>query len=301
VNRTDTGALLHAGDEDPGPPGDWADLVSLLRDRRVVVLAGAGCSTESGIPDYRGPGTAERPRRPIQFGDFVRSAEARARYWARSSLGWPRVAAARPNPAHISLARLEELGRVAGIVTQNVDGLHQAAGSRRVVELHGSLSHVRCLECGDRTRRDAMQARLRELNPDWAGSADAAGEGAAPSAPDGDAELAGSLAAAFRVPGCARCGGVVKPDVVFFGENVPRETVANAWRLFDEAEALLVVGSSLTVYSGRRFIYRAVERSLPVAVMNLGPTRADDVAAVRVEGRLGALLPGLLKALSPPG
>jgi NAD+-dependent protein deacetylase sirtuin 4 len=273
--------------------------VSLLQDRRVLVLAGAGCSTESGIPDYRGPDSADRPRRPIQFGDFVRSEEARARYWARSSLGWPRVAAARPNPAHLALAGLERMGRAAGIVTQNVDGLHQAAGSRRVVELHGALSHVRCLECGDRTGREEMQARLRDHNPAWAWSVGSDGEADAPSAPDGDAELDGSPGAAFRVPGCARCGGVLKPDVVFFGENVPRETVDDAWRLFDEAEALLVVGSSLTVYSGRRFLYRAVERSLPVAVMNLGPTRADDTAAVKVEGRLGTLLPRLLSALLP--
>ncbi|MDB4874056.1 MAG: NAD-dependent deacetylase [Gemmatimonadetes bacterium] len=270
-------------------------LVDLLRGRRVVALVGAGCSTESGIPDYRGPETGKRPRTPIQYNDFVRSEAARVRYWARSTVGWRRIATARPNPAHVALARLEIAGVVVGVITQNVDGLHEAAGSRRVVELHGSLSAVRCLACGDRSARDAFQRRLLALNAEWerrlAGNV-------LEAAPDGDAELPASALEEFSVPGCERCGtGVLKPDVVFFGENVPRARLDEAWRVFEAGDVLLVVGSSLTVYSGRRFIYRAGEIGMPVAVMNLGPTRADDVAAVKVEAPLGAALPALADSL----
>lgn len=273
-------------------------LVDLLRGRSIVVLAGAGCSTESGIPDYRGPGASLRARRPMQYQEFVRSASARARYWARSAVGWPRFSAARPNPAHFALARLEEAGVVAGVITQNVDGLHQAAGSRRVVELHGSLASVRCLGCDAAAPRAAFQERLLAANRTWTERlARRAEEDAIESAPDGDAELPERALESFRVPECAACGGVVKPDVVFFGENVPRERVEDAWRLFGRGEILLVAGSSLTVYSGRRFVYRAREAGVPVAIANLGPTRADDMAAVRAEGRLGELLPGLARAL----
>ncbi|HET7463615.1 MAG TPA: NAD-dependent protein deacetylase, partial [Longimicrobium sp.] len=267
-------------------------LLKLLRGRRTVVLAGAGCSTESGIPDYRGPESLQRARKPVQYQEFVRSEAARVRYWARSTAGWPRIARARPNAAHQALARLERAGAVAGIITQNVDGLHHAAGSRRVVELHGSLASVRCLECGGAVPRGNFQARLQALNADtrlWS---------EIEAAPDGDAELPAAAVERFRVPGCAGCGGVMKPDVVFFGENVPRERVDEAWRLFGEGDVLLVAGSSLTVYSGRRFIYRATEQAIPVAVVNLGPTRADDVAAAKVEGRLGEVLPRVADALT---
>lgn len=235
----------------------------------------------------------------MQYGEFVRSEEGRTRYWARSAVGWRRVSRARPNRGHAALARLEAAGIVRGIITQNVDGLHQVAGSRRVVELHGSLAYVRCLDCGARIGRDHYQQRLLEVNPGWL--EDARGEdGRRPvAAPDGDAELSPDDIGDFVVPGCRRCDGVLKPDVVFFGENVPRETVAAAWSLFDEGEVLLVVGSSLTVFSGRRFVYRAVERDLPVGVMNLGPTRADDVAVVKVEGRLGDTLTALADSLLP--
>src|SRR5690606_24546351 len=243
----------------PADPVALGPLADLLRDRRVVVLAGAGCSTESGIPDYRGPEGRRRVRAPIQYQEFVRSEAARVRHWARSTVGWPRLSAARPNPAHHALARLEESGRVRGIITQNVDGLHQAAGSRRVVELHGSLASVRCLGCGGLASREAFQERLRGENAEWI---DRLADGIE-AAPDGDAELPGSALESFRVPGCEACGGVVKPDVVFFGENVPPSCVERAWRLFGEAEVLLVVGSSLTVYSGRRFIYRAREEGIP--------------------------------------
>jgi NAD+-dependent protein deacetylase sirtuin 4 len=273
-----------------------APLLDLLRGRPAVVLAGAGCSTESGIPDYRGPGS--RPRTPVQYGEFVRNDAARVRYWARSSVGWTRFSAARPNAAHRALAELEEAGAVRGVITQNVDGLHHAAGSRRVVELHGSLAAVRCLGCGDVDRRDAFQNRLLALNAEWAERlARPAAEGAVEQAPDGDADLPAWALESFRVPACERCGGVVKPDVVFFGENVPAATVEEAWRLFEEGGVLLVAGSSLHVYSGRRFVYRAQKDGVPIAVVNLGPTRADEMAAVKVEGRLGQILPRLADAL----
>lgn len=274
------------------------ELRDLLLGRRLVVLAGAGCSTESGIPDYRGPQGSLRSRKPMQFQEFVGSATARARYWARSAVGWPRFAAARPNAAHHALARLEREGAVRGIITQNVDGLHHAAGSRRVVELHGSLAAVRCLGCGRAEPRDDFQHRLLALNAEWAERlrrSTAVGE--VEQAPDGDAELPDWAAESFQVPACEACGGVVKPGVVFFGENVPAEWVGEAWRLFGEAEVLLVVGSSLHVYSGRRFIYRAQQEGVPIAILNLGPTRADEMAAARVEGRLGEVLPALADSL----
>ncbi|MBW3572798.1 MAG: NAD-dependent protein deacetylase [Gemmatimonadetes bacterium] len=268
-----------------------APLLHLLRGRRAVVLAGAGCSTESGIPDYRGPGA--RPRTPIQYQEFVRSEAGRARYWARSAVGWPRFSAARPNAGHFALAELEDSGIVQGVITQNVDGLHHAAGSRRVVELHGSLASVRCLACGEVASRDRFQNRLLSMNGDWAEHVGAGVE----QAPDGDAELPPSVVEAFRVPACESCGGVIKPDVVFFGENVPAERVEDAWRLFAEAEVLLVAGSSLTVYSGRRFIYRAQQQGVPIGIINIGPTRADPMAAAKVEGPLGRILPQLAQAL----
>jgi NAD+-dependent protein deacetylase sirtuin 4 len=283
------------------PPPDLAPLATLLdllRGRRVVVLAGAGCSTESGIPDYRGPESSLRTRKPIQYQEFVRSEAARVRYWARSTFGWLRIAAARPNAAHRALAHLEEGVVVRGIITQNVDGLHHAAGSRRVVELHGSLASVQCLACGVGLRRDDYQEQLLALNADWAERLErrTRSEGIE-TAPDGDAELPAAVLESFRVPPCRRCGGVIKPDVVFFGENVPARRVEDAWRLFEEAEVLLVVGSSLTVYSGRRFIYRAQKEAVPIGIVNLGPTRADEVAAAKVEGRLGLVLPRLAEAL----
>jgi NAD-dependent SIR2 family protein deacetylase len=270
-------------------------LIDLLRGRRIVALVGAGCSTESGIPDYRGPESSRRPRRPIQYQEFIRSESARIRYWARSTVGWRRISTARPNAAHVALADLESAGVLKGVITQNVDGLHEAAGSRRVVELHGSLASVRCLDCGERTARDAFQRRLIALNAEWERQL-------APveheTAPDGDAELPVSALEHFRVPPCDACGtGVLKPDVVFFGENVPRPRLDEAWRVFEDGDVLLVVGSSLTVYSGRRFIYRAGEIGMPVAVINVGPTRADDVAAVKIEAPLGAALPAVAASL----
>jgi NAD-dependent SIR2 family protein deacetylase len=261
-------------------------LVALLRGRRVVALTGAGCSTESGIPDYRGTGAPPRGRPSIQHRELVEQPAARRRYWARSLLGWPRLASARPNRGHEALAALERAGAVAGIITQNVDGLHHAAGSVAAVELHGALRRVRCLSCGDLTARDALQARLEAANPGFAARA-------AATAPDGDADLDDATAAALRPVDCTRCGGVLVPDVVFFGGSVPRETLDAAWAAFGRAEVLLVVGTSLTVFSGYRFVRRAAERAVPVAIVNHGPTRGDPHAALRIDAPAGATLSAL--------
>jgi NAD-dependent SIR2 family protein deacetylase len=271
---------------------DLGALVSLVRGRRVVALTGAGCSTESGIPDYRGPETPPRTRPPIQHREFVDHAEIRRRYWARSALGWSRFSSAIPNPAHAALAALEAGGAVAGLITQNVDSLHGAAGSRTVVELHGALARVRCLACQAIAQRDEVQARLVAANPGWLQRA----AGAA-IAPDGDADLPDALVAGFTVVACDACGGTLMPDVVFFGGSVPRDTLDAAWRLFDRAEVLLVIGSSLTVFSGFRFVRRAAERGVPVGILNRGPTRGDDYARVRVDARAGLALPALVRAL----
>jgi NAD-dependent SIR2 family protein deacetylase len=265
----------------------------MLRARRWVALTGAGCSTESGIPDYRGAGTPA-PRNPIQHDAFVRRPEVRRRYWARATLGWSRFAAARPNPAHRALAGLEAAGMVAGIITQNVDRLHHAAGSRRVVELHGALADVRCLACGAVEARASVHERLVDGNAAWltARSAEAR------LAPDGDSELAADAVESFRVVSCLACSdGALKPDVVFFGGTVPEATVSAAHQLVDQAEALVVIGSSLAVYSGFRFVRRARERGLPVGLVNLGPTRADELAQARLAARAGRALPELARLL----
>ena len=267
-----------------------------MRGRRTVALAGAGMSTESDIPDYRGPEGRLRKRAPVQYNDFVRSDEARRRYWARSTVGWGRVKKADPNPAHFGLAGLESAGHVNGVITQNVDGLHHAAGSRRVIELHGNLAQVVCLGCGGHRSRSDMQAELAERNDEWLAEREA-DDARIESAPDGDAELVGDPYDDFVVPECARCGGILKPDVVFFGENVPKPRVEDAWTMVDEADVLLILGSSLTVFSGRRFVYGAEKRSMPVAVVNIGPTRADEVALVKVEGQLGQIVPELAERL----
>ncbi|HEX3758498.1 MAG TPA: NAD-dependent protein deacetylase [Kofleriaceae bacterium] len=269
-------------------------LIQLLHGRRVVALTGAGCSTESGIPDYRGPDTPPRKRPPIQHREFIEHADMRRRYWARSVLGWERFSTARPNPAHAALAEMEQRGVIAGVITQNVDSLHGAAGSQAVVELHGALARVRCLDCAAVTRRDALQARLLAANPGWLERTREA-----EIAPDGDADLPDELVDGFTVVACEACGGsgTMMPDVVFFGGNVPRPTLDAAWTVFDRAEALLVVGSSLTVFSGFRFVRRAAERGVPIGILNRGPTRGDDHAAVRLDARAGEVLPALAREL----
>ena len=253
-------------------------LLDLLHGQRITVLTGAGISTDSGIPDYRGPKTRHKARNPIQYQQFIGSDAMRRRYWARSLRGWLPVRAAEPNRSHEVLAELEERGRVAGIITQNVDGLHQAAGSHTVVELHGALSQVRCLGCGARVGRDWMQAALLAANP--AEQVEAPRE----LAPDGDAVV--EAHADFQVPSCPECGGVLKPDVVFFGENTERPVVDAAWSLFDEGDVLLVLGSSLTVFSGYRFVHRARKVGKSVAIVSLGPTRGDSAATVKVDAPL---------------
>lgn len=271
----------------------------LAGTRRLVVLTGAGCSTESGIPDYRSPGGAWTRHKPIYYSSFVRSAEVRRFYWARSYRGWPRFDGARPNAAHRALAELEAGGDVHQLITQNVDDLHQEAGSRAVVQLHGRNRMVVCLGCGAEFPREEMQQRLAELNAEWLEQAPwhhlHADE--ADFAPDGDAEVAESVIGGFQVPHCIRCGGVLKPAVVFFGESVPADKVSYAMRRVDEADAVLVVGSSLTVWSGFRFVKRAADRGLPIAIVNIGPTRGDDLATVKIEERCGSVLPAALAEL----
>ena len=250
---------------------------------RLFVLTGAGCSTGSGIPDYRDLDGGWKRRPPVTLQAFVADAKTRRRYWARSLVGWRRFGRARPNGTHAALARLEADGRVEVLLTQNVDGLHQAAGSENVIDLHGRLDTVRCLACEARTPRDACQRALETLNPDWL-ALDAL------DAPDGDADLEGLDFASFRVPDCEACGGMLKPDVVFFGENVPRERVLRAEAHLAAADAMLVVGSSLMVFSGYRFARSAARMGKPIAAVNLGRTRADDLLSLKVEADCGASL-----------
>ncbi|CAN5883358.1 hypothetical protein BH11MYX2_BH11MYX2_12340 [soil metagenome] len=268
-------------------------LAQLLRGKRITVLTGAGCSTESGIPDYRGPDTPPRVRASIQHRDFVEKPEYRQRYWARSLLGWPRLSSAKPNPAHQALVELQRAGVAAGLITQNVDGLHTAAGHTDVVELHGALRRAKCLACGVMVSRDDLQFALNDANPSFIAESHAV-----KMTPDGDAELADHLVEEFVIVPCAACGGVLMPDVVFFGGSVPKPTLDAAWSAFDAGEALLVVGSSLTLFSGYRFVRRAAERGIPVAILNRGPTRGDEHATVRCDARAGLALPALVRALA---
>jgi NAD-dependent SIR2 family protein deacetylase len=254
--------------------GELAEFVA--RHPRLLVLTGAGCSSASGIPAYRDDAGAWRGGTPVLFAQFAQSAAVRRRYWARSLVGWARVRDARPNRAHRALARLEALGVVACLVTQNVDGLHQKAGSREVLDLHGRLDRVLCLDCGLTLQRSDVQQLLASWNPGHA-------ERAAASAPDGDARLETDCDA-FRVPDCPACGGRLKPDVVMFGENVPAGRVAAALGALERADALLCVGSSLMVYSGYRFCLAAQALGRPVAAVNLGRTRADAMLALKVGG-----------------
>lgn len=260
--------------------------------RRLFVLTGAGCSTGSGIPDYRDEQGAWKRTPPVTYQAFVGDGITRRRYWARSLVGWPRIAQAQPNAAHRALAALEARGRCSQLLTQNVDGLHQAAGSRAVIDLHGRLDAVLCLGCGASSSRADVQRRLAEANPAWAGLA-------AGAAPDGDADLEDRDFATFQVPACDACGGMLKPDVVFFGENVPRARVDAAMAGLAQADGMLVVGSSLMVYSGLRFVHAAVRAQIPVAAVNLGRTRADDLLRFRMAAPCGDALRFLLAADVP--
>lgn len=265
-----------------------SELKTFIEDhQRLFVLTGAGCSTNSGIPDYRdGDGNWKRTQ-PVRFQAFMADQLTRRRYWARSMIGWRRFGQALPNDAHHALARLEAQDRCRLLLTQNVDRLHQAAGSRAVIDLHGRLDLVRCTVCSATTRRADFQAELGRLNAEWM-TLDAM------ALPDGDADLDHLDFSGFAVPACGSCGGIQKPDVVFFGESVPRDQVAAAQAALEEADAMLVVGSSLMVYSGFRFAQMAAHRGLPIAAVNLGRTRADDLLALKVEDRCEAALSFLL-------
>lgn len=272
------------------PAASFASLVELMAGGGVAVLSGAGLSTESGIPDYRGPTGRARRAEPMTYQTFVGSAQARRRYWARSHVGWRRIGEARPNTGHHAVAELERHGLLAGIVTQNVDGLHQAAGARRVIELHGGLDRVVCLSCRRRTSRAELDHRLRAANPGW--------EASGRINPDGDAVLTDEQVEGFRVVDCTTCGGLLKPDVVFFGENVPRDRVDACFALVGGARALLVLGSSLAVRSGLRFVTRAAELGIPIGIVNQGPTRGDADATFTLDAPLGDTLGALAARLT---
>ncbi|MEV4017962.1 NAD-dependent protein deacetylase [Nonomuraea angiospora] len=268
-------------------------LAELVAGGGVAVLSGAGLSTESGIPDYRGPTGRARRAEPMTYQRFTGSAQARQRYWARSHVGWRQIGQARPNAGHRAVAELERRGLLAGIVTQNVDGLHQAAGARRVIELHGGLDRVVCLSCRERTPRAELERRLRAANPAW----EAAG---ARINPDGDAVLTDAQVTGFQVVDCAACGGVLKPDVVFFGENVPRPRVDECFALVAGARLLLVLGSSLTVRSGLRFVTKAASLGIPIAIVNQGETGGDADASLTLDAPLGPTLTELTARLPIP-
>ncbi|MEJ2273271.1 MAG: NAD-dependent protein deacetylase [Woeseiaceae bacterium] len=257
----------------------------------IVVLSGAGVSTGSGIPDYRDRNGDWKHAQPIQFGDFVRKPSARQRYWSRSYTGWPRFSQAVPNDAHAALTRLESAGKVDTLITQNVDELHARAGSRNVIDLHGRLSKVRCLKCDTVTERARMQEALEAANPDWHAEA-------TEIRADGDAELPNDSGAQFAVPDCEACGGMLKPDVVMFGESVPRARVQEAMAAVERADGLLVTGSSLMVFSGFRFARHAAAAETPIAIVNRGRTRADELASLKIDADCLHVLPAAVRAIA---
>ena len=268
-----------------------AAIEQILVSKRVVVLSGAGLSTESGIPDYRGATGSLRRHTPMTYQEFVGSEDARRRYWARSHLGWRTIARAAPNAGHFAVASLATAGYVSGVITQNVDGLHRAAGTPDAVELHGSLDRVLCLNCGRTSSREDLDVRMRAANPDFQDASTRIN-------PDGDVELADDLVAGFHTVTCDVCEvGVLKPDVVFFGENVPKPRVQECYDLVDDARALLVLGSSLTVMSGLRFVKYAAKNGKPVAIVNQGQTRGDAYASIRADLPLGSALTRLAEKL----
>ena len=268
------------------------ELVALLRGRRVAVLTGAGVSTDSGIPDYRGPDSP--PANPMTIKQFTSSREYRRRYWARNHLGWRHMAQTQPNAGHRALAELERAGVVTGVITQNVDLLHTKAGSRSVINLHGTYAQVVCLGCGHTMTRAALAEQLEAANPGFAERAQRVGGLAV--APDADARVADTES--FRFIDCPTCGGMLKPDIVYFGESVAKEIVEKAYALVDESQALLVAGSSLTVFSGYRFVRHAAARGIPVAIVNRGSTRGDDLATVKVDAGCSPILALLTEELT---
>lgn len=288
-----TASSVHAGKLNFVPACSTADAHSLelLQDfvnraRRLFIISGAGLSTESGIPDYRSEGVglyARTDRRPMQHAEFVRSAKSRQRYWARNFVGWPQFSSHQPNSAHRVLQRWEDRGKLHWLVTQNVDALHSKAGQKRLTELHGCAHRVVCLGCGAITQRNDMQQRFVSLNPEWTAQAGAV-------APDGDVFLEDGQVQNFRVPSCEDCGGILKPEVTFFGDTVNKALVHFVHDRLAECDAVLVVGSSLQVYSGYRFLLAAGDRKMPVAILNIGPTRADHLAELKVSSRCGEVL-----------
>jgi NAD-dependent SIR2 family protein deacetylase len=278
-------------------PGSFGILADFVASGEAAILSGAGLSTESGIPDYRGPTGLARwapGSTPMTYQAFTGSAAARRRYWARSHLGWRRIARAVPNHGHRAVAELDRRGLLAGIITQNVDGLHQAAGASGVTELHGSLHRVMCLSCGQRTSRTDLDRRLTDANPGWDT------ESATLINPDGDAVLDGAATDSFQVVDCASCQGILKPDVVFFGENVPPKRVEACYALVDRARSLVVLGSSLTVMSGFRYVRHAARRQVPVVIVNQGSTRGDEYATATLDAALGQVLTSLVAAIDEP-
>ncbi len=273
---------------EPGPTPE----VAALLGARTVVLTGAGLSTDSGIPDYRGPGKPVRT--PMTYQEFTATPSAQQRYWARAHVGWSRMGTAQPNDGHRALAALEQQSRMRLLITQNVDGLHEAAGSRALVALHGRISEVVCLDCRHCFPRTTLQRRLGELNPGWL-----AAHHEATVRPDGDVEL--DEVDGFRVPACESCGGRLKPHVVFFGENVPKDRVERCYTALDDADALLVAGSSLAVMSGLRFVRYAAKAGLPVVIVNRGATRGDDLATHVVHAGTSAWLTRLVELSGSPG
>ena len=265
-------------------------LVSCLRGGNVTILTGAGLSTESGIPDYRGP-DGKRQVVPMTYGDFVSSPANRQRYWARNFVGWRRFADAEPNDGHRAVADLQRLGLVRAIITQNVDGLHQRAGARDVLELHGNLSLARCLDCGETTDRADLDRRLGEANPDFEVNA-------GDLRPDGDVALSDEAVAGFHLPRCLVCqSDLLKPDVVFFGESVPKPLVERCFSCVEASWGLLVLGSSLQVMSGYRFVRRAASRGVEVAIVTRGPSRGDGNASIRLDAPLGVTLSRIVRDL----
>lgn len=255
-----------------------------IAGKKILVLTGAGLSTDSGIPDYRGEGRVAR--HPMTYDTFMGSFQAQQKYWARSYVGWSRIAMAKPNPGHFSLAQAETTGTISALITQNVDGLHQQAGSRNVIDLHGRLDRVVCLGCQKIISRSEMDMLLEQLNPQIRK------DPTVEFTPDGDAEVLGTES--FQVPSCNACGGVYKPDVVFFGEAVPTERVENAMAMLERSQCLLVAGSSLTVNSGFRFAKLAHKAGKPIIIVNIGPTRADALASAKIEANTSYALERLL-------
>ena len=270
------------------PPAEGlAAAAEIIGRGGVVVLSGAGLSTESGIPDYRGPGGAySRNHTPITYQLFRDDPRGRHRYWARSYIGWPMMRDMQPNTGHLSVAALESAGLVTGVITQNVDSLHHKAGSSAVIDLHGRLDTVMCMACGLRGSRVALHDRLASVNAGWEGAATRIN-------PDGDVDLPETSVDAFVMVDCTACGGPLKPDVVYFGESVPPARVTDSYAMVDSASSLLVLGSSLHVYSGRRFVTHANKLGLPIIIVNQGDTKADELATVRIDAALGETLTAL--------